>query len=184
MSELVTGWQKNFPHVQQVQRKAADGTLVVSRYHRKTRIRLLHEPGTPEFEIEYKRACEPLHRPSARNHPRLGYVYFIEAATLKLIKIGCATKPHSRLSMLQVGSPDQLRLIGVIASGDVELLEQHIHHMHKEARVRGEWFRPVPALIEYINAYAYASDWRFGEPGQPLGNNPETCYNPECVTGL
>lgn len=43
-----------------------------------------------------------------------GFVYFVQARQLGLVKIGIAKDMKRRLRALQCGSPDQLRVLGVI----------------------------------------------------------------------
>lgn len=86
---------------------------------------------------------------------RQEYVYFVQAATLGLIKIGSAWSPMDRLYTLQTGSPDTLRLLAVIrCSGAARGDEKAIHQKFAEYRSHGEWFRPAPELLAYIEAEA------------------------------
>lgn len=84
---------------------------------------------------------------------RQEYVYFIQAATLGLIKIGSAWLPTDRLNTLQIGSPDVLRLLGVIrCPGEARGDEKALHRKFAAHRSHGEWFRPAPELMAYIEA--------------------------------
>lgn len=68
--------------------------------------------------------------------------YFIRGQLSGLIKIGKSSNPISRLYDLQVGSPDMLELIAVVA-GD---REQEYHDMFESSRSHGEWFFPEEVL--------------------------------------
>lgn len=78
------------------------------------------------------------------------YVYFIQATTLGLIKIGWTWDPLERLTRLQIGSPDDLKLLGVIRDASAERLESRLHMQFAHARRHGEWFRPEPDLLAFI----------------------------------
>lgn len=84
------------------------------------------------------------------------YVYFVRALTLGLIKIGIAKNASARLIGMQTGSPDKLELMGVVRPRDEDpvFLEQRLHHRFRRHKSHGEWFHPVPALVEYIEQNA------------------------------
>jgi hypothetical protein len=75
-------------------------------------------------------------------------IYFIQAGNNGPIKIGIAKNPSKRLSQLQVGATEELRLLGVM--NGTEQHENDIHHQFAVHRVRGEWFSPTPELLTYI----------------------------------
>lgn len=77
-------------------------------------------------------------------------IYFVRAQTLGLIKIGIASCHRSRLRSLQVGSPDQLAVIGCIVSSSAEKLECELHSRFRHLRQHGEWFAPGDELLAYI----------------------------------
>lgn len=77
-------------------------------------------------------------------------VYFVQAETLGLIKIGAASTVGSRLCNLQVGSPNRLKLLAVMFSENALLLEAELHGRFAKHRAHGEWFRPVPELLAFI----------------------------------
>ena len=75
----------------------------------------------------------------------MGWVYFIAASDLNLVKIGtCRDAPGKRLAALQTGSPALLDLISAIP-GD-RALEQRLHRAFADLREHGEWFRFEGAL--------------------------------------
>ena len=79
-------------------------------------------------------------------------IYFIQAEGIGHIKIGFTDKDDAalRLAELQTGSSATLRLLGV-SPGDV-LAEKNLHRRFAAARVHGEWFRPVPELLQFISS--------------------------------
>jgi hypothetical protein len=82
-----------------------------------------------------------------------GFVYAIEAVTLRSIKIGYSNDVESRLRNLQVGSPDKLEIIA--AWPGIPDDEYRIHKFLKAWRKHGEWFDPsetVRATIFHCHA--------------------------------
>lgn len=78
--------------------------------------------------------------------PVMGYVYFLtdEAA----IKIGWSGSPPERAKTLQVGNHKPLRIMASIpGTADDEAIA---HERFSHLRVRGEWFRYVPELLDFI----------------------------------
>lgn len=76
-------------------------------------------------------------------------VYFIQHGEGGEIKIGTTCgNPYARMSTLQTGTPLELRLLVSIPGGVAE--EVAVHERFAALRVRGEWFRPEPALLEFI----------------------------------
>jgi hypothetical protein len=71
------------------------------------------------------------------------YVYFIVDLKSEAIKIGYADDYYKRLSTLQVGNPNPLRLLHFIEcknSTISENLETEIHKIFDDIRISGEWF--------------------------------------------
>ncbi len=87
-----------------------------------------------------------------------GWVYFIRAETLGLIKIGMAVDVPKRLKALRVGSPDHLEVIGVIRTRNPAQLELNLHQQFRSAVHHGEWFNPTPALLAHIEREAIDHD--------------------------
>ncbi len=81
-------------------------------------------------------------------------IYFLEADTTPaLIKIGYTAKGvQERLSELQIGSPVEIRILGIMEGGCSE--EQELHQRFAAYRVRGEWFRSHHDLDFFIRANA------------------------------
>jgi len=67
-------------------------------------------------------------------------VYIIADDVSKAFKIGRAWHPESRLRELQVGNPNQLRIVDVIKNGG-KRLERAMHRTYHKDRLLGEWFR-------------------------------------------
>jgi len=85
---------------------------------------------------------------------RARYVYFVQAATTRLVKIGVARDPRKRTCDMQVGSPDKLTLVGVIASEDPHALERKLHGQFRGDWSHGEWFEPSDELAALVEAQA------------------------------
>lgn len=76
------------------------------------------------------------------------WLYAIQAGHSGPVKLGLAKVPAERLATLQVGNADQLRGLAAWRVDPVE--ERRVHEDFAHARIRGEWFRPVPELIDYV----------------------------------
>lgn len=67
-------------------------------------------------------------------------IYFISNGK-GAVKIGRATSSlATRLSALQIGSPDPLTVVAAIAATDALALERRLHKLHAGLLIRGEWF--------------------------------------------
>lgn len=87
--------------------------------------------------------------PSQPPHPDVGsVVYFIQQGEDGPIKIGFSKNPEARLKQLQPSTPAPLRILRTIQGGRSR--EQSIHGRFQNDRLKGEWFRPTPELLEYI----------------------------------
>lgn len=81
-----------------------------------------------------------------------GKIYFVEAPSVGLIKIGYATDILQRMQGLATFSPVELRLLGTLSGGPSK--EQELHAALDEHRSHGEWFRrcaEIEALIETLD---------------------------------
>ena len=88
-------------------------------------------------------------------------IYFVQAAGLGFIKIGFVQfyTAAERVQELQIVSPVDLNLLKVVAG--TRRTEKELHQQFASARVRGEWFKPVPELLALIESTAaIASDLR------------------------
>ena len=76
-------------------------------------------------------------------------VYFIQSADDGSIKIGTSKDVPGRIRSIVWETKRQLTLLAMM-SGDRDI-EQSLHRRFAHARIRGEWFRPVPELLAYIS---------------------------------
>lgn len=77
-----------------------------------------------------------------------GFIYAIQSGDCGPVKIGYTLNPYQRLSQLQTGSPDKLRILPV--RGGTPDDEQKIHAELKHLRIGGEWFRPTRETIAAV----------------------------------
>lgn len=77
-------------------------------------------------------------------------IYFAQELGTHAIKIGLASNVGLRLKNIRVCSPYEIALLATI-DGDRET-EHSTQKRFEHARIRGEWFRPAPELLEYIEA--------------------------------
>jgi len=81
--------------------------------------------------------------------PRRGRVYFIGVGEEGPIKIGFTERTVAdRRRQLQTSHPDTLVLLAII-EGD-ERLERDLHKRFAGFRLKGEWFRRCPELLDFI----------------------------------
>jgi hypothetical protein len=66
------------------------------------------------------------------------FIYAIYNKNKNEVKIGYATNPTSRLSQLQTGTTDQLKLLFTFCGGITE--EKSLHQKLAGYRLTGEWF--------------------------------------------
>lgn len=102
-------------------------------------------------------------------------IYFIQMGEDGPIKIGKADDPRQRLNSLQIGCPVALTLLGVL-DGDVER-EADLHAGFDDARLRGEWFSPVPDLLALIAGSKQLPPVERGQVGRPKAADPKTQRN-------
>lgn len=75
-------------------------------------------------------------------------VYFLQEGGTGAIKIGVAMDVRARVRGLTSGTPHQLVVL-VAIDGD-RSVERTTHRRFRQACIRGEWFRPIPELLAYI----------------------------------
>ena len=86
------------------------------------------------------------------------FAYAIQAGEDGPIKIGLAKRPAQRLRTLQTANAEHLR--GLAAWRVLPFEERDIHAEYAYARIRGEWFKPVPELVEFVTmAGGDFDDW-------------------------
>lgn len=72
-------------------------------------------------------------------------IYFIQSGQRPYVKIGyCGDDPRVRMACLQVGSVEELSLVGHVEGDPNE--EREWHRRFDYLRVRGEWFEFTPEL--------------------------------------
>jgi len=110
--------------------------------------RLPGEPGAIEFACEYQRLLD-VTRPSERviaakpvSSSATGYIYFLKAGPRW--KIGFSTKPLSRASALQTGSPHKIETL--LAVRGLQRHERMLHAKLAFYRRTGEWFDDAPQV--------------------------------------
>lgn len=92
------------------------------------------------------------------------YVYFILCPAVNAVKIGYSTNLKSRISSLQTGNPERLKLLTWMPGGRKE--ESILHNFFADYSVGvGEWFNYVGDLRKYIAAVnIYESGTRSVDP--------------------
>ncbi len=98
------------------------------------------------------------------------WVYFVLSPSLKRIKVGVTRRPGIRIPELQVGSAEELLILGVFpAATDTE---RRLHKQLAPYRVRGEWFSDVPAIRTLINNMGkeFGIKMPFGALSMPNGH--------------
>lgn len=83
--------------------------------------------------------------------------YFIQGEQTKLIKIGKSHDLFRRLQVLQMGSPDRLRILAAISNKSGNF-ERECHLQFESSRVHGEWFNPSEELLSFIAALPKLSE--------------------------
>jgi antitoxin (DNA-binding transcriptional repressor) of toxin-antitoxin stability system len=91
---------------------------------------------------------------------RLTWLYAIQAGDDGPIKIGVTNSPSARLATLQQGNAEELH--GLAAWRGLVLEEKQLHAEFDHVRIRGEWFRPAPELVEFV--CALGGDFEDWEP--------------------
>lgn len=78
-----------------------------------------------------------------------GYVYFLRAGDA--IKIGFSIEPNQRKSGLQVGNPLELETLATVSVN--KITEREAKDKFNHLKIRGEWFRAEPELLDYIAGF-------------------------------
>lgn len=91
-----------------------------------------------------RQKCVPIPLPGGNR------IYFIQGEFGGLIKIGFTSNLSSRFHGLQCSSNTKLKLLAsIIGEPDKEL---ELHTKFDNFRKHGEWFEPVPELLDFINS--------------------------------
>jgi len=75
-------------------------------------------------------------------------IYFMANEVRRAVKIGVSVCPRRRLSLLQTGSVETLRILAM-EPGD-EAREAELHKQFDAYRLRGEWFHLSGDIADYI----------------------------------
>ena len=78
-------------------------------------------------------------------------IYFVQAESGP-IKIGTSEFPTTRFTTLQVANFERLTMLTFGKSRKNE--EARLHERFSESCIRGEWFRPTPELIQFIDDFS------------------------------
>ncbi|MBE0681707.1 MAG: GIY-YIG nuclease family protein [Anaerolineales bacterium] len=79
-------------------------------------------------------------------------IYFIRGKESGNIKIGFSINPDKRKSNLQTAHYEELEFIGIM-NGSLDD-EARIKKMFSEFNIRGEWYRPVREVMDYVKKNA------------------------------
>ena len=84
----------------------------------------------------------------------MSYVYFILDPVSSCVKIGKSNNVKSRMGELQVGNPNELKLLATIFCHDESAafkFESKLHAAYSHLYLRGEWFKYDGSLQNYIS---------------------------------
>lgn len=94
------------------------------------------------------------HRASSEPDEKLrSWVYFIQRGESGPIKIGTAMNVDKRLTQLQCGNAEHLRVLFAGKTSD-GLREVDLHKKFHRLRMKGEWFKPERELLEFVECLA------------------------------
>lgn len=85
-------------------------------------------------------------------------IYFAQVNGDGPIKIGFTSKPwlNLRMKSLRTFCPYPIAVLGVMPGEASQ--ERALHRRFKLCKVRGEWFRPEPELVQFIAENCNAAD--------------------------
>lgn len=99
--------------------------------------------------------------------------YFIQGEITQRIKIGkTSTAVRERIRLLQTGSPDILKFLGVCIG--IKRSESVLHREFSQYRLHGEWFSPEPEIFEYIKGNCITDERAFFHAYQKIENGDIT----------
>lgn len=93
-----------------------------------------------------KKNNQPCSSGAASNGPKRWRTYFIYAPEVRQVRIGKSTDVGERLTVLQLGSPARLVLIGSVSQN----IESLLHRRFAEYRINGEWFDVRGRLQDFL----------------------------------
>ena len=85
-------------------------------------------------------------------------IYFIGTDWDSPVKVGKTKDEKKRLSHLQVGNPNELKILKLIRGYGCE--EARIHRVLSDYRIRGEWFEGPP-----VKAFLDNAEWEIIDGG-------------------
>lgn len=94
-------------------------------------------------------------------------IYFIQQGQDGPVKIGMSRQPFQRLEALQAANPDQLYLIAIVTA-TFDCSETRLHKQFAKDRIRGEWFAPSSALLDWIDRHFNGARLQADRPGVKL----------------
>lgn len=94
-----------------------------------------------------------------------GHIYFIQAESSGLVKIGWATCPKTRMAQMQAHGPLKLLLLHSEPGNGRE--EAELHRQFTADRQHGEWFAPCSALMAEIDDRRSRNATKAYSPGEP-----------------
>lgn len=82
-------------------------------------------------------------------------IYFVKDTRSGEIMIGVTREGRLEKDMrtLQIGNPAELKLLGVIKTGNAPAVARELRASHAAVRVRGLWFQPDPDLLTFIRSH-------------------------------
>ena len=107
--------------------------------------------GSPHSTKEAPPSTVPKPKMGRRRQP---FVYFIRSGNA--VKIGISFEPRKRLSNMATGNHGKLELLGMMKGGGKK--EKALHSKFHKHHKKGEWFRWVPEIADYIRKYAPLKD--------------------------
>lgn len=108
--------------------------------------RKAEEQKAEKLEQE-KRRMKQLNSEYKKLYP--GFIYFIQGQSGGPIKIGYAENVKNRIKTLQTGYFETLIILATYPGGVTQ--EKQLHERFNHIRLRGEWFKPEPELLELID---------------------------------
>jgi hypothetical protein len=95
--------------------------------------------------------------PKPKFRRSLPLVYFIRNDDA--VKIGISYEPRERLSSLATSNHGKLELLGTMKGGGPK--EKALHRKFAKHHIKGEWFRWVPQIADYIRKNKHAGAGKF-----------------------
>lgn len=80
-------------------------------------------------------------------------IYFLQAPSIPVIKVGHSADPNKRLSNMRTFSPVPLEIMAVDKKGDA-LTEVEFMYRFRAYRSHGEWFFAIPEIQKIVAATA------------------------------